>query len=297
MSDSFSQDIRQELQKIIPKNLSERQALIGGIFLTGKPDKGMRFSLSHKVKTGAPQSEIDYIRNLLNLVGFKNLIRELKSGTEVVIEKTSEKNFIDCFIMCFAEKSADILSSSPDFLRNFLKGVFLSCGYCSDPNKTYRIELHVANPDVVSLIIWMLHSSDIEPSLSVKEGKTIIRFRDGDSIATFFALIGASKAYLDFEAIRVDKDVKSRVNRLVNCDVGNSKRQADASARRSELFEKLLASPESSSLPKELLMAAQVHIANPGSSIAELGKMMNPPIGKSGMNHRLAKLEEIAKGL
>ena len=297
MADSFSQDIRQELQKILPKNLSERQALIGGIFLTEKPDAGLKFSLSHKVKSDAPQSEIDYIRNLLNLAGFKSGVRDMKSGVRIEIDLSSRQDFIDCFSMCFTEQSADMLSSSPDFLRNFLKGVFLSCGYCSDPNKTYRIELHVANPNVVSLIIWMLHSSDIEPSVSSKDGKTIIRFREGDSIATFFALTGATKAYLDFETIRVEKDVKSRVNRLVNCDDGNLKRQSEASARRTELFAKLLASPESSSLPKELLQAAQVHIANPGSSIADLGKLMDPPISKSGMNHRLAKLEEIAREL
>ena len=84
---------------------------------------------------------------------------------------------------------------------------------------------------------------------------------------------------------------------MLNCDSGNTKRQADASANRIQLIEKILLSEESKKLPQELLEAAKTQAMNPGLSISELGNMMDPPIGKSGMNHRLKKLVEIAKGI
>ena len=109
--------------------------------------------------------------------------------------------------------------------------------------------------------------------------------------------MGASTARLTFESIRAEREMNSGVNREVNCDSGNTGRQADAAARRGELIGKLMASPEAEKLPRSLYEAAVVHQQNPGASIAELGKMMNPPIGKSGMNHRLTRLLEIAESM
>lgn len=290
---SFSQDIRAEIIRQIPKGLTERQALLAGIFCCERPDRDLKFSTSVEAEPGLDE----LILNLMSLLSYKAEVRKLESTVKISVAPESRQAFIDDFSMCFSEKSADYLSSSMEFKRNFLKGAFLCCGYCSDPRKSYRIEIHVKNSNAVSLIIWMLHSNDIEPSLSVRDSVTVIRFRSGDSVSTFFALIGANKALLDFENIRVDKEIKGKVNRAVNCDSGNAKRQADAGARRTALFTKLLASEESASLPKELLSAAQVLIDNPGLSISELGALMDPPIGKSGMNHRLIKLEEIASEL
>lgn len=292
---SFSQSIRQELIKQIPKGLSERQALIAGFFCTVRPSSDLDFATS--VTTSRDRAE--YLESLLNLVGFKFDTRRMPDSDNIVISisDTSKKEFIDCFSMCFTPQSADMLSSSLEFRRSFLKGLYINSGYSSDPSKTYRVELHVKNSKAVDLVIWMLHANDIEPSVSIKDDSTIIRFREGDSVATFLALIGAVKSMLDFENIRAEHEINAQVQRAVNCDLGNAKRKAEAGARRTELFLKLLSSEEVSSLPKELYDAAMVHINNPGLSIAELGKLMDPPIGKSGMNHRLIKLEELAREL
>ena len=143
----------------------------------------------------------------------------------------------------------------------------------------------------------MLHAENIQPSLTMRQNATVITIREGNNVSDFIAFTGATGAMLDFENIRAEKEIKSRVNRDINCDLGNSKRQADASARRTELFINLLNSEEGIKLPQELTDAAIVHINNPGLSITELGQLMNPPLKKSGMNHRLIKLEEIAKTL
>ena len=302
MEESFSRKVKSELLKSLPRSLSERQALVAGLFLSQLPPSDALFASSYKVKSAdrSPESirsEEDFVTELLKLTEFSFEKRALKSGVEISVTASSKDEFDSCFSMCFTEKSADILSSSSEFVRYFLKGVYISCGYLSDPEKTYRIELHCANPNIVELMLWMFNTNEIESSVSVRGNKRIIRMRSGDSIATFLALIGATNSYLEFESIRISRDFKGGINRAVNCDLGNSRRQAEAGARRTDLFERLLASPESSKLPKELRDAAQVHIDNPGASIAELGRMMDPPISKSGMNHRLIKLEELAREL
>ncbi len=181
--------------------------------------------------------------------------------------------------------------------RLFLRGAFLTCGYITDPKDAYRIELRPVNPEARDVITGILFSLDIAYKETQRDGVYIVYIRSGDAVSDFLGIIGASTARLNFESLRTEREVYSDINRAVNCDSGNTGRQAEAAVRRGELIDKLMKSPEAEKLPQSLYEAAKVHQENPGASIAELGKMMNPPIGKSGMNHRLAKLIEIAESL
>ena len=181
--------------------------------------------------------------------------------------------------------------------RYFLRGCFLSCGYITDPNKTYRIELRPVDSDAAEVITGLLSGFDIAYTEADRGDVHAIYIRNGDSVSDFLGIIGANTARLQFENIRIEHEVYSNINRAVNCDSGNTGRQAEAAARRGELIDKLMASPEAEKLPQSLYEAAVVHQQNPGASIAELGAMMNPPIGKSGMNHRLTRLVEIAESM
>lgn len=319
---SFSRKVKVEMLKNIPKALSERQAIIAGCFCSQSPSK-------HDPDIHGPADRVrlerhlaEVIRSLLSEEGIKSVIEggkrrinisqindtttnqptdqaasQLDDYVYLKIAATTKPDFLKLMSGCFLESSCDVLSSDTGFRRAFLRGVFVVCGYCSEPTKTYRIELHIKNSDIVNTIIWMLHAENIQPSLTMRQNATVITIREGNNVSDFFAFTGATGAMLDFENIRAEKEIKSRVNRDINCDLGNSKRQADASARRTELFINLLNSEEGIKLPQELRDAAIVHINNPGLSITELGQLMNPPLKKSGMNHRLIKLEEIAKTL
>ncbi|MBR3533239.1 MAG: DNA-binding protein WhiA [Clostridiales bacterium] len=181
--------------------------------------------------------------------------------------------------------------------RAFLRERFMACGYITDPRTAYRVELRLDDPEEALKISEMLKEYDIPFTAASRKGNEVIYVRSGDGVSDFLGLIGANSARLSFENMRVEKEMKSVVNRVVNCDSGNTGRQAEAAARRGELIGKLLASPEAEKLSPELLEAAAVHQNNPGASIAELGKLMNPPLGKSGMNHRLSKLVEIAENI
>jgi len=181
--------------------------------------------------------------------------------------------------------------------RLFLRGVFLACGYITNPRSAYRIELRPVNGEAAATVERLLEAMDVPYTTSQRDGIHIIYIRSGDAVSDFLGIIGSNTGRLQFESIRTEREVYSGINRAVNCDSGNTGRQAEAAARRGELIGKLLNSPKAKELPKELYEAALVHQANPGASIAELGREMHPPIGKSGMNHRLSKLLEIAQSL
>ncbi len=181
--------------------------------------------------------------------------------------------------------------------RYFLRGVFLACGYCSDPSIAYRIELHIKESWAAPIVEDMLAEADVPCRRTSRGSVTVIYITNGDAVSDFLGIIGADLKRLEFENKRAEREVIGNVTRAVNCDSGNTKRQAEAGAARNELISKLMASEAAASLPPELAEAARVNLENPGASIAELGKLMDPPIGKSGMNHRIQKLLEIAKSI
>ena len=229
-------------------------------------DGGQSFSREVKAETAAlPVKKAEDRRSLASGI--------IMPGTP--IGKTAQEVLMKCKdeLSKSREKiSLDLKSGA----RYFLRGAFLVCGYVTDPKSAYRIELRPVNPEAAEHAIYI---------------------RNGDSVSDFLGIIGASTARLTFENIRIEREVYSDINRAVNCDSGNTGRQAEAAVRRGELIGKLMASPEAEKLPKSLYEAAIVHQQNPGASIAELGSLMNPPISKSGMNHRLSRLIEIAESM
>ena len=245
---------------------------------------------------------------------FSKLVKTEVAGLQ--IKKTEDKRSLASGIIMpgnaikgeaeeILTKYKDVLSQSEEKIaldpskgaRYFLRGVFLTCGYVTNPKDAYRIELRPVNPDASDVITGLLDSLDIPCSNAQRGDAYPVYITSGDAVSDFLGIIGASAARLQFESLRTEREVYSDINRAVNCDSGNTGRQAEAAVRRGELIEKLMNSPYAEKLPKSLYEAAVVHQQNPGASITELGKMMNPPIGKSGMNHRLTRLLEIAESM
>lgn len=181
--------------------------------------------------------------------------------------------------------------------RAFLGGVCVGAGHISDPEKSYKVEIHLKSLGLAKVVFALLAYEGIEPGMGRRGNTCCIRFKNGDYVSDFLGMTGADSARLTFENIRIEHELRKQITREVNCDDGNTRRQAEAGAERFELFGKLLESSKADDLPEELLAAARASIENPGASIAELGNMMNPPISKSGMNNRLRKLMKIAEDL
>ena len=272
---SFSVKIKLELSRARPKTMNARQAVIAGLFCAAA-----------KADTAEPSLEIKVIPEIREHVGALLKDEGLVFGLDkerIYVSAESRELFARLYGQCFTEDG--------------MRGVFLASGYCSDPVKSYRIEFHLENAAIVRLCEGMLARWDIEPILKDRDGFTALYFKTGDMVSDFIGHVGAIGAMLEFENIRAEKTVSGEVARVMNCDNGNARRLADAAASRNNLIKKLMKSPKAAKLTPELRQAAEAALGNPGASIAELGQMMDPPIGKSGMSHRLSKLTELANSL
>jgi len=269
--------------------MSERQAVVAGAFCASAP-AGISFPSTY-VRT-TPEACL-CLAGLLAKDGFVHLVK----GNKIMILEQSFTQFCSLFAACFMDKAAEQLTIDRTFTRCFLRGAFLSEGYCADPSRSYRIEYRISNDVIASLIVAMLRSVGIEPIIADREFHTLIYFKNGDMVSDFLSVIGATGAVMEYENQRVRRELNGSVTRTVNCDSGNLKRTAGASARRGAAFDKIMAAGLRSGLPKELTDTLDAHYRNPEASIAELAAMMDPPVGKSGMNHRINKLMEIASGL
>ena len=125
----------------------------------------------------------------------------------------------------------------------------------------------------------------------------MLYLKDGEDISSFLALIGASKAVIKFEEIRVIKETRNNVNRMVNCETANLNKTINASVKQMESIKKLKKSKKFEILPENLKELAKLRINYPDATYEELGKMLSKPIGKSGVSHRLEKIIKIADSI
>ncbi len=293
---TFSQTVKNDLLRVSCKTQEEIYAEVMTAFFCG----GRRTS---------PDGVPDYLSvhsaaYAERLVAFLRQIRldalaEKTAGTIATwriypLGKAAE-TFESVYSHFFSPSVLDEITSSVHGRRAALRGAFLISGSMNDPTKSYRIEMTVHNKEAADFLVLLLHAEDILSSVSQRNSRITVYFKEGQQIADFLALIGAHSSLIRLESIRVDKELRNSVNRMVNCDSGNSQRQAEACARQTENLLALLRHPKAVSIPQELIEAARVRIDNPGFSIKEIGEMMNPPLGKSGMNHRLTKLDEFVR--
>ncbi len=242
-----------------------------------------RISLMLQGKYGA-QVKISHGRELYNILIddkaiYDNIIADLKSkaGFDAVRGTMNQESFTeDC---C---------------RRAFLRGLFLSSGSVSEPNKSYHLEIAARRLSVAETAISLLEKDEISAGLLKRNGYYVVYMKEGQQVSDFLLITGAHQALLDLESLRVNKSVRNSVNRVVNCDNANTTRIAYTGARQQEALEYLSTQIGLESLPKDLQNAARIRLDYPDLSLKELGEMIEPPLGKSGMNHRLKKLEQMA---
>lgn len=179
----------------------------------------------------------------------------------------------------------------------FLRGAFLGAGSMTNPQKSYHLEIVSGTEDSTRSIIDIAATYGIRMKLTERNDYYLAYLKEGDAISDFLSLVGANKAMLDLENVRVYKDVRNTVNRIVNAETSNIAKTVTASAKHTAAIEKIEREVGLDSLPANLREVAIVRLANPNDSLKELGEKLPNPLGKSGVNHRLNKIIEIADSL
>ena len=178
--------------------------------------------------------------------------------------------------------------------RAFLRGAFLSVGSISDPAKGYHLEFACADQPKAEQIQEMIRLFDIESKIIPRKKYYVVYLKEGAQIVDLLNICGAPVSLMELENMRILKEMRNTVNRRVNCETANIAKTVSAATRQVEDIEYIKSHLGLGNLPDTLREMAEIRLENPDAPLKDLGECFSPPIGKSGVNHRLRKLSEIA---
>lgn len=181
--------------------------------------------------------------------------------------------------------------------RAYLRGCYMAVGSMSDPYKSYHLELVCGLQAQAEQLLKILHDFSLDAKMIIRKKYHVVYMKEGENIADFLNITEAHKALMEFENTRIYKGMRNMVNRKVNCEAANITKTVNAATRQVEDIRLIREKMGLEGLPDPLRQMAYVRLENPQASLGELGKLLDPPVGKSGVNHRLRKLGELAKEL
>lgn len=181
--------------------------------------------------------------------------------------------------------------------RAFLRGAFLASGSMSHPEKSYHIEFVCATEEKAKQIQELMNSFDLDAKVILRKKSYIVYLKEGSQIVDLLNVMEAPVALMEMENVRILKEMRNSVNRKVNCETANINKTVSAFTRQSEDIRLIQSTSGFEELPEGLREIAELRLAYPEASLKELGNLLSEPLGKSGVNHRLRKLSEIAEDI
>ena len=175
----------------------------------------------------------------------------------------------------------------------FVRGAFLSCGQMSDPEKSYRVDFPVKSEALATELRDILLRHEVSANISTRGSGYVVYIKRSEMIINLLALMGASVRSLELIETTIIKEANNKTNRIFNCDGANINKTIEASFKQRTAIEYLIKREMLSSLPEELISAANLRMEYPESSLKELCKNSPEQITVSGLNHRLKKIIEI----
>lgn len=181
--------------------------------------------------------------------------------------------------------------------RAFIRGAFLASGSVSDPEKGYHFEIVCNSLEKANQLCDMIGSFGIEARVTMRKKNHIVYIKEGAQIVDMLNIMEAHVALMNFENIRILKEMRNSVNRQVNCETANLNKTVSAAVKQIEDIQFIKATIGFDQLPEGLTEIAELRLEQPQATLKELGQMLTPCVGKSGVNHRLRKLSLIAEEL
>ncbi|MCK9268395.1 MAG: DNA-binding protein WhiA [Alkaliphilus sp.] len=181
--------------------------------------------------------------------------------------------------------------------RAYLRGAFLGGGSVSDPEKAYHLEFVSHSLAHSESLRDLINSFGLKSKIIERKGNYVVYLKEGDQVVDLLNIIGAHNALLNLENIRIYKQMRNDVNRIVNCETANLGKIVNAAIRQIANIEYIENTVGLGYLPANLREIAELRLKCRDASLKELGQMLNPTISKSGVNHRLRKIDEIANRL
>ena len=181
--------------------------------------------------------------------------------------------------------------------RAFIRGAFMAAGSISDPNKSYHFEIKCNSEKKAKQLIELLENYNIDGKMVARKGGYVVYIKEGEGIVDVLNVMEAHVSLMEMENVRILKGMSNYYNRQVNCETANIKKTVATSVRQIDDIDFIIQNKGIDYLPEKLQDIAWVRKENPDASLQELGEMLDPPLGKSGVNHRLRKICQIAQEL
>lgn len=181
--------------------------------------------------------------------------------------------------------------------RAFIRGAFLTAGSMSDPEKSYHFEIVCDTLDKARCIQRLMQGFDMDAKIVVRKKNHVVYLKEGAQIADALNVMEAHVALMELENVRILKEMRNAVNRKVNCETANINKTVSAAIKQIEDITYIKNTVGVEYLPEGLRDVALTRLAYPDATLKELGDLLEIPVGKSGVNHRLRKLSEMADKL
>jgi len=181
--------------------------------------------------------------------------------------------------------------------RAYMRGAFIAGGILSNPSRTYHLEFTFESMDAAERFSQLLNNLGLPSKVFSRKGLVVVYVKDADNIVDALNHMRAHKSLLILENLRVEKDMRNVVNRKVNCEAANINKTVNAAQRQLAAIRHIASTKGLSSLSAPLEEVARLRLQYEDASLEEIGAMANPPVGKSGINHRMRKICEIARQL
>ena len=306
---SFSTDTKNELARVMAlKPCCQTAELAALVKMDGLIQISGRHRISLHLITESAAVARKLITYLKNLYGVR---------TDILIKKKNKlkKNNVYLVRMLTQDDVVTVLRSlgmidalgrllddiKPELIkkeccrRSYFRGIFLGGGSVSDPEGDYHLEILVNDEEFSRELCNLLKRYDLAAGINRRKNWDVVYLKGSEDIIKLLNLMGAHGALLNFENVRIYKDVRNQVNRLVNCETANLNKTVNAAVRQVEdirLIDRVIGLAK---LPANLRIIAEHRLTYPDISLKELGEMVKPKIGKSGVNHRMRKVQRIAE--
>lgn len=285
---SFSSNVKEELENVVSGSrhcqIAELAALIHFGCRVADEEDGERKIV---ITSENPSVSRKYFTLLKKTFIINNIAEKILQAVKILDESGQMHQL--------SEEIHPVLLRNSCCRRAFLRGAFLCLGSMSDPNKGYHLEFVCEYEPWALQIRQVVGSFDIEAKIIRRKKYYVVYLKEGAGIVDLLNVMGAHRALMQLESLRVEKEVRNSINRQVNCEAANITKTVHAASKQIEDIQFIQKHYGLSNLPDNLRKMAEIRLKYPESSLQELGSYLNPPVGKSGVNHRLRKLSELAE--
>lgn len=181
--------------------------------------------------------------------------------------------------------------------RAFIRGAFLASGSMSDPHKSYHFEIVCSTVEQAQQLQSLIQDFGMDAKIVERKKHYVVYLKEGAQIVDMLNVMEAHESLMNLENVRIIKEMRNSVNRQVNCETANINKTVNAAVKQIEDIEYIRDRTGFDALPDNLREMALVRLEHPDAPLKELGEYLNPPVGKSGVNHRLRKISMIAENM